>query len=55
MRLLPAVGARGQKREEEYQREIVTPHVGGEGTRQEVPAVAVEAACQRATFVAKEL
>jgi hypothetical protein len=54
--LLPlAVGARGQKREENCQRGNVAPHVGAVGTRQEVPAVAVEAACPRATFVAKEL
>jgi hypothetical protein len=55
MRLLPAVGVREQRREEDYQRGSVAPHVVAVGYRQEVPAVAVEAACPRATFVAKEL
>jgi hypothetical protein len=55
MRLLLAVEARVQRREEEYQRGTVAPPVVAVGTPQEVPAVAVEAACQRVTFVAKEL
>jgi hypothetical protein len=52
---LLAVEARAQKREEEHQRGSVALHVVVVDTRQEVPAVAVEAACPRATFVAKEL
>jgi len=55
MRPLLAVGARGQRREEDYQRGDIAPHVVAVGTRQDVPAVAVEAACPRARVVAKEL
>ena len=55
MRLVLAAGARGQRREEDYQLESVAPPVVVVGTRQEVPVGAVEAACPRATFAAKEL
>ena len=55
MRLVLAVEARVQRREEDYQPGSVAPPVVAVGTLQEVAAVAVEAACPRATFVAKEL
>jgi hypothetical protein len=55
MHQLRAVGARGQRGEENSQKGNVVRHGAATGSRQETFAMAVEAACQLVMYDAKEL